>query len=74
MMNGKQMEQCKKENKKEKEQRELSFPNLEPKYIPAKKAVSILAVIQLMLASSHFIENTVLLHQNYHDFYDGEGR
>ncbi|KAL3994552.1 putative integral membrane protein [Acanthocheilonema viteae] len=49
-------------------------PNFGPKYFPDKKVVSILAVIQLMLASSHFIENTILLHRNFYDFYDGESR
>lgn len=55
--------------------KELSSPaSLEPKYFPAKKSVSFLALIQLMLASSHFIESAVILHRNFHDFYDEESR
>lgn len=73
-MNGNHLEHWKKGREKEREQKELLPPNLGPKYFPAKKAVSILAIIQLMLASSHFIENTILLHRNFHDFYDGESR
>ncbi|VDO35693.1 unnamed protein product [Onchocerca flexuosa] len=67
-------EHWKKEREKEEKQKELLPPNLEPKYFPAKKAISLLAIIQLMLASSQFIENTVTLHRNFHDFYDGESR
>lgn len=72
-MSGSHSENWKKGTEKEKEQKELS-PDFGRRYFPAKKAVSILAVIQLMLASSHFIENTILLHRNFHDFYDGESR
>lgn len=60
--------------KKRREKKELLTPNLEPKYYPSKKAISILAIVQLMLAVSHFIENTILIHHNFHDFYDGESR
>uniref|UniRef100_A0A1I8EKB3 Uncharacterized protein n=1 Tax=Wuchereria bancrofti TaxID=6293 RepID=A0A1I8EKB3_WUCBA len=69
-----QLDYCKKGRKKERQTKELLPLNLEPKYFPSKKILSILAVIQLMLASSHFIENTVLLHRNFHDFYDCESR
>ncbi|VDK79586.1 unnamed protein product [Gongylonema pulchrum] len=55
--------------------KESSTPaSSEPRYFPAKKTVSLLALIQLMLATSHFIESTVVLHRNFHDFYDHESR
>ncbi|CAG9537482.1 unnamed protein product [Cercopithifilaria johnstoni] len=73
-MNGNHPEDLKKEKEKEKTQKELLPSNFGPKHVPAKKAICILAIIQLMLASSHFIENTILLHRNFHDFYDGESR
>lgn len=73
-MNGNHSEDCRKGMQQEKEQKDLLSSNSGPKYFPVKKVISILAVIQLMLASSHFIENTVLLHHNFHNFYDGESR
>nr|CDP96711.1 Bm13478 [Brugia malayi] len=74
MMHENQLNYWKKGREKERQTKELLPPNLEPEYFPSKKILSILAVIQLMLASSHFIENTVLLHRNFHDFYDYESR
>ncbi|KHN77626.1 hypothetical protein Tcan_15783 [Toxocara canis] len=46
----------------------------EPRFYPAKKTVSVLAVLQLMLATIHFVENSLILHRNYNDFYHAESR
>ncbi|EFO20481.1 hypothetical protein LOAG_08010 [Loa loa] len=73
-MNGNQPEHWKKEGEKKRQQKQLFPLNSESRYFPSKKVVSILAIIQLMLAISHFIENTILLHRNFHDFHDGESR
>uniref|UniRef100_A0A915AUX2 Uncharacterized protein n=1 Tax=Parascaris univalens TaxID=6257 RepID=A0A915AUX2_PARUN len=53
---------------------DVGMPTPEPRFYPAKKAVSALALLQLMLATVHYVENSLVLHRNYDDFYHAESR
>ncbi|VDN01959.1 unnamed protein product [Thelazia callipaeda] len=50
--------------------KELNISNVEPKYYPVKRTLSLLAFLQLI----HLFQNTILLHRNFYDFHDNEGR
>lgn len=46
----------------------------EVRYLKGKGTVSALAIIQIMIATAHFVENSLILHRNYNDFYHDESR